>query len=51
LPNGVLLPTTSVEAYAATMGAWMGLDSSQLLGVLPNLGRWNPALRNLGFMA
>jgi len=51
LANGALLPSTSVEAYAATMGGWMGLDSGQLLGILPNLGQWSPGLRNLGFMA
>ena len=46
--NGRLLPTTSVDQYAATLGAWMGLTQSQLLDVLPNLANF-PA-KNLGFV-
>jgi uncharacterized protein (DUF1501 family) len=51
LTNGAMLPSTSVEAYAATMGGWMGLDSGQLMGILPKLGQWSLSQRNLGFMA
>ena len=51
LLNGVLLPQTSVEQYAATMGRWFGLSDSQLLDVLPNLANFDLAQRQLGFMA
>jgi uncharacterized protein (DUF1501 family) len=50
LDAGALLPTTSVEAYAATLGKWFGLTDSELLAVLPNLANWNVSQRNLGFM-
>jgi uncharacterized protein (DUF1501 family) len=48
--QGRLLPTTSVEQYAATLGSWMGVSDSDLLALLPNLNNWNAAQRNLGFM-
>jgi len=35
--RGRLIPTTSVDQYAATLGAWFGLDMSELNGTLPNL--------------
>ena len=47
--QGRLLPSTSVEQYAATLGSWFGLTDSELLGLLPNLGNFTQ--RNLGFMA
>jgi uncharacterized protein (DUF1501 family) len=50
LESGALLPSTSVEAYAATLGKWFGLTDSELLAVLPNLRNWNLSQRNLGFM-
>ncbi len=46
--GGRLIPTTSVEQYAATMGAWFGLNSSELGSSLPNLSNFNT--RDLGFM-
>lgn len=49
--QGRLLPTTSVDQYAATLGQWFGLSDSQLLGVLPHLSNFTSANRNLGFMA
>jgi len=39
-----------VDAYAATLGRWMGLSDSQLLDILPNLGRFSTGARQLGFM-
>jgi uncharacterized protein (DUF1501 family) len=48
--QGRLLPTTSVDQYAATLGSWMGVSDSELLSLLPNLGNWNASQRNLGFM-
>ncbi|MFO1220008.1 MAG: DUF1501 domain-containing protein [Burkholderiaceae bacterium] len=49
--QGRLLPTTSVDQLAATLGRWFGVSDSDLLTVLPNLVNWNAGARNLGFMA
>ena len=46
--KGRLIPTTSVEQYAATLGKWFGLSDSELLAALPALS--NFAQRDLGFM-
>ena len=46
--RGRLIPTTSVEQYAATMGSWFGLDSGELRTALPNLNNFNQT--DLGFM-
>lgn len=46
--RGRLIPTTSVEQYAATMGSWFGLNGSELATSLPNLSNFNTA--DLGFM-
>ncbi|MEL6860826.1 MAG: DUF1501 domain-containing protein [Pseudomonadota bacterium] len=46
--RGRLIPTTSVEQYAATMGNWFGLDTGELNTSLPNLNNFNT--RDLGFM-
>ncbi|PXW97964.1 uncharacterized protein (DUF1501 family) [Sphaerotilus hippei] len=46
--SGRLLPTTSVTQYAATMGRWMGLTSSELATVLPDLGNYSNTA--LGFV-
>lgn len=51
LNSGALLPTTSVDQYASTLGRWLGLSDSTLAGILPGLGNWSVASRNLGFMA
>ena len=48
--QGRLLPSTSVDQYAATLGAWLGISDIDLLTVLPNLGNWNASQRNLGFV-
>ena len=48
--QGRLLPSTSVDQYAATLGKWLGIGDSDLLGVLPNLANWNAGQRNLGFV-
>jgi uncharacterized protein (DUF1501 family) len=46
--QGRLLPTTSVDQFAATLAAWFGCSASELPGVLPNVGNFsNP---NLGFV-
>jgi uncharacterized protein (DUF1501 family) len=48
--QGRLLPTTSVDQVAATLGAWFGAADGALLDVLPNLSRWNASDRNLAFV-
>jgi len=48
--QGRLLPTTSVEQYAATLGKWLGVSDSDLLTILPNLTNYNASSRNLGFV-
>jgi len=48
--QGRLLPTTSVDQYAATLGKWLGLSDSDLLTLLPNLTNYNVSSRNLGFV-
>jgi len=35
--SGRLIPTTSVDQYAACFGNWMGLDESDLNNIFPNL--------------
>lgn len=55
--QGRLLPTTSVEQYAATLARWFGADASELQGLLPNLRNFGGSLAgvpypvDLGFMA
>jgi uncharacterized protein (DUF1501 family) len=46
--SGRLLPGTSVTEYAAAMGRWMGLSTSDLATVLPNLSNFSSA--SVGFL-
>ena len=48
--QGRLLPSTSVEQFAATMGGWLGVADSELLALLPNLQNYNSGVRKLGFV-
>ncbi len=48
--QGRLLPTTSVDQLAATLGSWFGISDTELLTVLPNLVHWNAGVRKLGFV-
>ena len=48
--QGRLLPTTSVEQLAATLGGWLGVSDSELLALLPNLVNYNSSVRKLGFV-
>jgi uncharacterized protein (DUF1501 family) len=50
LGNGSLLPETSVDQLAATLGRWFGLSDGQLLDLFPNLANFNARVRHLGFM-
>ncbi|WP_296444399.1 DUF1501 domain-containing protein [Rhodoferax sp. UBA5149] len=50
--QGRLLPSTSVDQYAATLAKWFGVADGELAGILPNIGRFGAAAYpvNLGFM-
>ncbi len=48
--QGRLLPTTSVEQMAATLGGWLGVSDTDLLTLLPNLSNYNSTVRKLGFV-
>ena len=47
--QGRLLPSTSVDQLAATLGRWFGVADSDLPTVLPNIGRF--ATSNLGYFS
>jgi uncharacterized protein (DUF1501 family) len=49
LGAGRLIPTTSVDQYAGTLGKWFGLSDGQIKTIFPNFGNFgtNPYL---GFM-
>jgi uncharacterized protein (DUF1501 family) len=40
--RGVWIPTTSVDQYAATFAAWLGIDQAGLTRVFPNLANFSP---------
>lgn len=46
--RGTLIPTTSVEQYAATIATWFGLASTDVPTVFPYLS--NFTVQNLGFL-
>jgi uncharacterized protein (DUF1501 family) len=46
--QGRLLPTTSVDQYAATIASWFGVSATDMTTVLPNIG--NYSVKNLGFV-
>ncbi|MEG3123628.1 DUF1501 domain-containing protein [Sphingomonas sp. GB1N7] len=48
--QGRLLPTISVDQYAATLANWFGVSPSDMSTVLPNIGNYNPSTWNLGFV-
>jgi uncharacterized protein (DUF1501 family) len=48
--QGRLLPSSSVDQYAATLGRWFGASDTDLLAALPNLAHWDASARNLGFI-
>ncbi len=55
--QGRLLPTTSVDQYAATLATWFGVEATELAAILPNLSHFGANAGrsdypvNLGFMA
>ncbi len=46
--QGRLLPTTSVDEFAATLARWFGCNASELPGILPNVGNFSNT--SLGFV-
>lgn len=40
--RGYWIPTTSLDQYAATFGAWFGVPDSDLRLIFPNLANFNP---------
>ncbi|KQS02400.1 Tat pathway signal protein [Sphingomonas sp. Leaf357] len=48
--QGRLLPTISVDQYAATLAGWFGVSPGNMATVLPNIGNYNPSTWNLGFV-
>jgi uncharacterized protein (DUF1501 family) len=46
--QGRLLPSTSVDQFAATLASWFGVSASELPLVVPNIG--NYSLKNVGFV-
>jgi len=50
--QGRLLPSTSVDQYAATLAKWFGVADTELTNILPNIGHFGGAGYpvNLGFM-
>jgi len=46
--QGRLLPSTSVDQFAATLARWFGCSATELPGILPNIGNFSNT--NLGFV-
>ena len=47
--SGRLLPSTSVDQYAATLARWFGVSDTDMRLVLPNINQFNAT--DLGFMS
>lgn len=48
--QGRLLPSLSVDQYAATLATWFGVSSGNLSTVVPNINNYNPSTWNVGFL-
>ncbi|HYF41795.1 MAG TPA: DUF1501 domain-containing protein, partial [Ramlibacter sp.] len=51
--QGRLLPTTSVDQYAATLARWFGAADTEMAGILPNLSHFGGGAypTNMGYFA
>ena len=48
--QGRLIPTLSVDQYAATLAGWFGVGGGDMATVLPNVGNYNASSLNIGFL-
>jgi uncharacterized protein (DUF1501 family) len=48
--QGRLLPSTSIDQFAATLATWFGVANGDLPYVMPNIANWNQSDWNLGFL-
>lgn len=47
--TSIIIPTTSVEQYSATLASWFGLSDQDVNRIFPSLNRFD--LKNLGFLS
>lgn len=47
--RGVLIPTTSIDQYGATLARWFGVDAAGLAQIFPNLANFSAP--DVGFMS
>ena len=48
--TGRVIPTTSADQMAATLGLWFGVPARDLPTILPNINNFSPSSWNLGFL-
>jgi uncharacterized protein (DUF1501 family) len=48
--QGRLIPSTSIDQFAATLATWFGVANGDLPYVMPNISNWNQSQWNLGFV-
>ena len=52
LSRGQCIPGIGIDQYGATLARWLGITAdTDLAAIFPNLANFNPAFRNLGFLA
>lgn len=48
--RGTLIPSTSIDQYGGTLAQWFGVQPQALGAVFPNIGNFDDANPNLGFL-